>query len=145
MSGDVTKRNQSLYCSYHWDRGHNTKDCRTPKDHLNQLKKAGYLKEFVIRDDSRPQDLKGASTLRTSAPTRGLIGVIHTARKRVEITKSSPWVLAVASRFNLEQDSLAHKKGRWEDNNIGFAREDLKSTVQPHEDALVGTLQIGGF
>ena len=112
---------------------------------MNQLEKAGYLKEFVIKDDSRPQDLKGASTIRTSAPTRGLIGVIHTAKKRVEIIKSSPWVLVVASRFNPEQDSPAHKKGRWEDNNIGFVREDLKSTVQPHEDALVVTLRIGGF
>lgn len=65
-----------------------TEDYQTLKDHLNQLEKAGYLKEFIIWDDSRSQDLKGASTLRTSAPTRGLIGVIHMARKRVEITKS---------------------------------------------------------
>lgn len=73
ISRDVTRRNQSLYCSYHWDWGHNTEDCQTLKDHLNQLEKAKYLKEFIIRDDSRPQDLKRASTLRTSAPTRGLI------------------------------------------------------------------------
>ena len=51
----------------------------------------------------------------------------------------------MALGFNPEQDSPAHKKGRWEDNNIGFVGEDLKSTVQPHEDALVVTLQIGGF
>lgn len=27
MSGDVTRRNQSLYCLYHRDRGHTTEDC----------------------------------------------------------------------------------------------------------------------
>ena len=27
MSGDVTRRNQSLYCSYHQDHRHTTKDC----------------------------------------------------------------------------------------------------------------------
>lgn len=90
MSGDVIRRNQSLYCSYHRDRGHITEDCQTLKDHFNQLKKAGYLKEFMVWEDSCPQDLKGAGTLRTSALAQGLIGVIHMARKRVEIIKTSP-------------------------------------------------------
>ena len=34
MSGDVIKRNQSLYYSYHQDCEHTTKDCQTLKDHL---------------------------------------------------------------------------------------------------------------
>ena len=44
-----------------------------------------------------------------------------------------------------EQDSPTQKKGRWENDNIKFAGEDLEGTIQPHEDALVVTLQIGGF
>ena len=145
MSKDVTRRNQSLYCLYHQDQGHTTEDCRTLKNHLNPLEKAGYLKEFFFVDDSRLQDLKGASTLRTSAPTRGLIGVIHTARKRVEITKSSLRVSAMASRSDSKVDFPTHKKGRWEDDNIDFAREDLEGTIQPHKDALVVSLRIRGF
>ena len=34
MSGDVLRRNQSLFCSYHRYMGHTTKDCRTFKDYL---------------------------------------------------------------------------------------------------------------
>ena len=34
MSGDVIKRNQSLYYSYHQDCEHTTKDCQTLKDDL---------------------------------------------------------------------------------------------------------------
>ena len=59
MSGDITRRNQSLYCSYHQDHRHTTEDCRTLKDHLRQLEKASYLAEFLVREDSHSQDLKG--------------------------------------------------------------------------------------
>ena len=47
IGGDPYKRNQNLYCTYHRDRGHTTEQCRVLKDHLEQLAKAGYLKEFV--------------------------------------------------------------------------------------------------
>ena len=48
---DPSRRNQSLYCMYHKDKGHITEQYRVLKDHLGQLVKAGYLKEFVV--DSR--------------------------------------------------------------------------------------------
>ena len=34
--------------------GHITEDCRTLKDHLGQLEKAGYHEEFIARDNLRP-------------------------------------------------------------------------------------------
>ena len=37
MAGDPMRRNQSLYCRYHQDHGHTTKDCRNLWDHLDQL------------------------------------------------------------------------------------------------------------
>ena len=54
MSGDVSWRNQKFFYSYHRDRGHTTEDNRTLKDHLGQLKKVGYLKEFIARDNPWP-------------------------------------------------------------------------------------------
>ena len=47
MGGDPSRRNQNLYCTYHRDRGHTTEQCRVLKDHLEQLVKVRYLKEFV--------------------------------------------------------------------------------------------------
>ena len=55
MGGDLASRNQSLYCTYHKEKGHTTEQCRVLKDHLEQLIKAGHLKEFVI-------DQEGVST-----------------------------------------------------------------------------------
>ena len=48
MGGDPSRRNQSLYYTYRRDKGHTTEQCRVLKDHLRQLVKAGYLKEFVV-------------------------------------------------------------------------------------------------
>lgn len=48
MGGDPEKRNQNLYCMYHWEKGHMTEQCRVCEDHLEQLVKSGHLKEFVV-------------------------------------------------------------------------------------------------
>ncbi|XP_075663111.1 uncharacterized protein LOC142632623 [Castanea sativa] len=53
MAGDPSRRNQNLYCSYHRDKGHTTEQCRVLKDHLEQLVKAGHLKEFLAETGSR--------------------------------------------------------------------------------------------
>ena len=34
IEGDPSRRNQNLYCTYHRDEGHTTKQCRVLKDHL---------------------------------------------------------------------------------------------------------------
>ena len=54
--GDSLRRNQNLYCTYHRDKGHTIEQCRVLKDHLEQLVKAGYLKEFVV--NSRNQEAR---------------------------------------------------------------------------------------
>ena len=48
MGGDPSQRNQNLYCTYRRDKGDTTEQCRVLKDHLGQLVKVGYLKEFVV-------------------------------------------------------------------------------------------------
>ena len=56
MGGDPSRRNQNLYCTCHRDKGHTTEQCRVLKDHLEQLVKARYLKEFVV--DPRNQEAR---------------------------------------------------------------------------------------
>ena len=62
MGSDLSRRNQNLYCTYHKDKVHTTKQCRVLKDHLEQIVRAGYLKKFVVdprnqetRQGTRPQ------------------------------------------------------------------------------------------
>ena len=56
MGGDLSRRNQSLYCTYHRDKGHTIEQCRVLKDHLGQLVKAGYLKELMVDVGNRVTD-----------------------------------------------------------------------------------------
>ena len=55
MGGDPSRRNQNLYYTYHKDKGHTTEQYRVLKDHLEQLVKVGYLKEFIV--DLRNQEI----------------------------------------------------------------------------------------
>lgn len=48
MGGDPARRNQSLYCTNHREKGYTTKQYRVLKDHLEQLIKVGHLKEFLV-------------------------------------------------------------------------------------------------
>ena len=83
---ESTRRNQSLYCTYHWDKGHTTKQCRVFKDHLEQLVKYGYLKEFVV--DLGNGAFGQASRSRGNAlpPMLGVIEVIHVASMGTSIS-----------------------------------------------------------
>ena len=81
MGGDPSRRNQNLYCTYHRNKGHTTEQCRVLKDHLGQLVKARYLKEFVVdtgnRDAGQGTQQRGNPLL----PPLGVIEVIHVAPK----------------------------------------------------------------
>ena len=138
MGGDPSRRNQNLYCIYHRDKGHTTKQCRVLKDHLGQLVKAEYLKEFVV--DSIDRDAgEGAQQKRNPLPPPlEVIEVIHTAPKGAATVKG---VLTVAC-VEGESPEKRMKVGRL---TISFDEEDLEGTIQPHDDALVVTTLISGF
>ena len=47
MVRNPEKRNRNLYCQYHQDHSHTTKDCRSLWDHLDQLVREGKLKQLL--------------------------------------------------------------------------------------------------
>ena len=53
MGGDSFKRNQSLFCHYHQDRGYTTEDCKSLSDHLNHLMKVRKLNQFLHQHRGR--------------------------------------------------------------------------------------------
>ena len=74
MGGDPSRRNQNLYCTYHRDKGHTTKQCWVLKDHLRQLVKARHLKEFILDSGDR---VVGQDTRQKGNPLPPLVGVIE--------------------------------------------------------------------
>ena len=68
-----------MYCTYHRDRGHTTEQCRVLKDHLEQLVKMGYLKEFVTNPRNQEAGQGARSWGNALPPPLGVIEVIHIA------------------------------------------------------------------
>ncbi|XP_050246968.1 uncharacterized protein LOC126694634 [Quercus robur] len=138
MGGDPSRRNQNLYCTYHRDKGHTIEQCWVLKDHLGQLVKAGYLKEFIM--DSIDRDVgQGVQQKRNPLPPPlGVIEVIHATPRGAATVKGA---LTVACAEG-ESPQKRMKVG-W--LTISFDEEDLEGTIQPHDDALVVTARISEF
>ena len=76
-------------------------------------------------------------------PPIGTINVILTAPGR---TGSSLFRVMSVGRYLTEPDERESKRARVSATPlIGFLEEDKQGTLQPHDDALVVTLKIGGY
>ena len=144
MVGNPEKRNRNLYCQYHRDHGHTTEDCRSLWDHLDQLVREGKLKQLLHYSNG----LGGQTTSRPeretpSRPPLGTINVIFAAPGK---TGSSPSRVMSVARLSSEGINQEPKKANVERPLImGFSNVDKIRTIQPHGDALMITLRIGGY
>ncbi|XP_065620101.1 uncharacterized protein LOC136063523 [Quercus suber] len=126
MSGDSLRRNQSFHCQYHQEQGHTTEDCWTLWSHLEQLVKEGKLQHLMCHPNGK-----------------GTINVIFAALGR---TRSQPSRVMYVARFPAKDTSFGLKRPRIEIQlALSFSDEDEAGTIQPHDDALVVTLRIGGY
>ena len=144
MGGDPSRRNQNWYCTYHKDNGHTTKQCRVLKDHLGQLMKAGYLKEFVADIGNRDA---GQGTQQRGNPLPPLLGVIEVIHATLRGTAMAgrKGVLTVVPVENGSGKQPPEKKLKVAREPISFNDDDLEGTIQPHDDALVVITRIKGF
>ena len=144
MVGNPEKQNRNLYCQYHRDHGHTTADCRSLWDHLDILAQEGKLKQLLHHSSGLDGQTISRSERETpSRPPLGTINVIFAAPGRIGSCLSR--VMSVARLFS-EDTSSKPKRARLERPLVmGFSDEDKIRTIQPHDDALVITLRIGGY
>ena len=104
------------------------------KDHLEQLVKARYLKEFVM--DLRSQEAGQGIQPRGNPlpPSLGVIEVIHAALRGSQVSKRK-LVLTVVSAEGSTDDQPSEKKLKYTREPIAFNDDDLEGTIQPHDDA----------
>nr|XP_023874860.1 uncharacterized protein LOC111987379 [Quercus suber] len=144
MGGDPSRRNQNLYCTYHKDKGHTTEQCRVLKDHLRQLAKAGYLKEFVV--DTRDRGTRQGAPQRGNPlpPPLGIIEVIH-APSRSLIVARKKGVLTIAPVEGNSDTQPSEERIKLTREPIAFGDDDLEGIIQQHDDALIVTARISDF
>ncbi|XP_050278367.1 uncharacterized protein LOC126719912 [Quercus robur] len=144
MAGDPMKCNQNLYCQYHQEPGHTTEDCRNLKNHLDQLVREGKLSHLLHHFSGR----QGQANIETRRDTslRLPIGTINVILAALGKTGSCPSrVMSVAQLPTKHDDRESKKAKKIVSPVLGFSDEDKVGTIQPHDDALVVTLRIGGY
>ncbi|XP_050259143.1 uncharacterized protein LOC126704160 [Quercus robur] len=144
MGGDPSWRNQNLYCTYHRDKGYTTEQCLVLKDHLGQLVKAGYLKEFVVDSGNRGAGQGSQQRGNPLQPPLGVIEVIHAAPRGTAMAGRRR-VLTIAPMENCSGEQPPEKKMKVAQEPIAFNDDDLEGIILPHDDALVVTARINGF
>ena len=114
------------------------------KDHLEQLVKAGYLKEFIV--DPRNQDVEQGTRPQGKPlpPPLGVIEVIHAASKDTLVSKRRG-ILTVMPVEGCPGEQPSEKKLKLTREPIVFNDDDLEGTIQPHDNALMVTARINGF
>ncbi|XP_050281059.1 uncharacterized protein LOC126721961 [Quercus robur] len=143
MASDPLKRNQNLYYAYHQEPGHTTDDCRNLKNHLDLLVREGKLRHLLHRPEGWQEQSNIETRQSTLRPPIGTINVILAAPGR---TDSSLFRVMSVGRFPTEPDDRESKRAKVIATPlIGFSEEDKQGTLQPHDDALVVTLRIGGY
>ncbi|XP_050278085.1 uncharacterized protein LOC126719593 [Quercus robur] len=143
MAGDPSKCNQNLYCAYHQEPGHTTNDCRNLKNHLDRLVREGKLRHLLHHPVGWQEQSNTETRQSTLRPPIGTINVILAAPRR---TGSNPFRVMSVGRLLAEADDRESKRVRAIATPlIGFSDEDKLGTLQPHDDALVVILRIGGY
>nr|XP_023898738.1 uncharacterized protein LOC112010622 [Quercus suber] len=128
MMGNPERRNHNLYCQYHQDHGHTTKDCRSLWDHLDQLVHEGKLKQFLHHSSGQGSQANSESRRDDSSrPPLGTINVIFAALGRTGSCPSRVMSVAHLSAGDANQDL---KRARMEISPVlGFSDEDKIETI----------------
>ena len=144
MAGEPKRRNPNLYCHYHQDHGHTTEDCRNLWDHLEQLVREGKLKQLLHHSNGKVG--QASSEVRGDTSSRFPLGTINVIFAAPGRTGSCPSRVLSMFRPPAEKHCRESKRARMDIPLIlGFLDEDKVGTIQPHDDALVITLRIGGY
>ncbi|XP_065616905.1 uncharacterized protein LOC136062128 [Quercus suber] len=142
--GNPERRNHNLYCQYHQDHGHTTEDCRSLWDHLDQLVREGRLRHLLLHSSGRGGQMNSEPERNDSSkPSLGTINIIFAT-----LGRTGSWPSKVMSIARLPVGDFGRDPKRTRpviQPVLGFSNEDKIGTVQPHDDALVVTLRIGGY
>ena len=144
MGGNPLRRNQSLHCQYHQERGHTTEDCRTLWNHLEQLVRERRLQQFLYRPNE--QGNQSRSRTQGNASSRPPLGTINVIFAKPGRTGSYPSKVMSVTRLSAEDTNSELKKAKVEIRpTLSFSDKNKMGTIQPHDDALVVTLKINGY
>ncbi|KAK1380928.1 hypothetical protein POM88_027672 [Heracleum sosnowskyi] len=153
-TGPPGRKDLARYCAFHDTNGHETVDCRHLKDHIEDLIRKGFLTEFVAQEAKKYKDDRSKRDEEKSAPERATrAGSIHTiiggpyiggfSRNAMKNYTREARGNPLTNVYHLADRPPKLFKGEAAD--ITFTEDDARHVHQPHNDALVVTITIGGL
>ncbi|XP_038716632.1 uncharacterized protein LOC120009963 [Tripterygium wilfordii] len=137
----LDQRDTSKWCEFHNDYGHTIDDCFTLKKEVIQLLKKGYLRDLLSergkatmaqaeRQEDEQKPPPPEKTINVIFGGSEISGITHTsAKKHVKQTENSEvWNDKPMVQFTRQV--------------INFTDDEITRLLNPHDDALVITLQI---
>ena len=144
---DPNSRPKNLYCRFHRDQGHITEYCVALKEQVKTFIRQGKLQKYVSRpDNARPPKPQGPKE-QTENPKLGTTSEIRTIVGSPTVggisrTSGKAYACQVHNIFIVQ---WTPKNIYLDDQIISFSEEDARETHQPHDDALVITMNIANF
>uniref|UniRef100_A0A2N9EI37 Reverse transcriptase domain-containing protein n=1 Tax=Fagus sylvatica TaxID=28930 RepID=A0A2N9EI37_FAGSY len=147
ICSDPNRRPKNLYYRFHKDHSHLTENCMALKEQVETLIRQGKLQKYVGRPPNarppKPQGLKERTENLKPKP----IGEIRTivrgpAAGGISRTSRKAYARQVHNILVIQRTP---KNIRLDDQIISFNEENARGTHQPHDDALVITMNIAGF
>ena len=147
IRSNPNSRPKNLHYRFHRDHGHLTKDCMALKEQVETLIRQGKLQKYVscptnIRP-TKPQTQKEQTENNKPGPVREIRTIIgEPASGGTSRASRKAYARQV---HNIMVVQRPPKNVRLDDQVISFSEEDARGTYQPHDDALVVTINIAGF
>ncbi|XP_024025492.1 uncharacterized protein LOC112092772 [Morus notabilis] len=148
-----SKPEESEYCRFHGDVGHNTNDCTNLKDEIERLICEGRLQEFKAdkrgdghrnggqrwEDNRRREDREPVGVIRTTHGGPYLRGDSRRSQKNYayearQVYQERFWNLSTAKPT---------KVAKFGGTEVVFTEEDVTGVHFPHNDALVVEAMVG--
>uniref|UniRef100_A0A2N9HZU2 Retrotransposon gag domain-containing protein n=1 Tax=Fagus sylvatica TaxID=28930 RepID=A0A2N9HZU2_FAGSY len=147
IRSDPNNRPKNLYCRFHRDHGHLTEDCIALKEQVETLIRQGKLQKYVSRPANTRPAKPPAQREQAEHNRPGPVGEIRTiiGGPALRGTLRASRKAYARQVHNIMVVQRPPKNVRLDDQIISFSEEDARGTHQPHDDALVITVNIAGF
>uniref|UniRef100_A0A2N9HSG4 Retrotransposon gag domain-containing protein n=1 Tax=Fagus sylvatica TaxID=28930 RepID=A0A2N9HSG4_FAGSY len=147
IRSDPNSRPKNLYCRFHRDHGHLTEECVALKEQIETLIRQGKLQKYVSRPTNTRPSKPPAQREQAEHNRPGPVGEIRTIVGGPASGGTSRASRKAYARqvHNIMVVQRPPKNIRLDDQIISFSEEDARGTHQPHDDALVITINIAGF
>ncbi|XP_034699385.1 uncharacterized protein LOC117924780 [Vitis riparia] len=145
LERDCNKR-----CDYHKDHKHTTETCISLRYMIEELLKAGHLKQYVRTVPKGGESPHNRGPRAPATPIRAMINYIYggpldaecnSKRKKQRLLRAA----TIQEHVSLVQPGLVNGSIHPIDGTIVFPAPDPSRVLQPHQDALILTIGVGNY